>query len=51
MDTMKIIIQALVMSKLHYCYSLLAGTAGYQLDKATMHTKYGMKSNSQLMQI
>ena len=33
MDTMKIIIQALVVSKLDYCNSLLAGTAGYTLDK------------------
>ena len=33
MDTTKIIKQALVMSKLDYCNSLLAGTAGYQLDK------------------
>ena len=30
---MNIIIQALVVSKLDYCNLLLAGTAGYQLDK------------------
>ena len=29
----KIIIQALVLSKVDHCNSLLAGTAGYQLDK------------------
>ena len=33
MDTMKIIIQALVVSKLDNCNSVLAGKAGYQLDK------------------
>ena len=32
MNTMKIIIQALVVSELDYCNSLLPGTAGYQLD-------------------
>ena len=32
MDTMKIIIQALVVSKLDYCNLLLAHTAGCQLD-------------------
>ena len=39
MDTTNIIIQALVMSKLDCCNSLLAGTA-------TMHTEYGMQSNN-----
>ena len=33
MDSMKIVIQVLVLSKLDYCNSLLAGTTGYQLDK------------------
>ena len=33
MDTTKIIIQTFVVSKLDYCYSLVVGTAGYQLDK------------------
>ena len=33
MDITKIKIQALVVSKLDCCNSLLAGTAGYQLDK------------------
>ena len=33
MDTTKIIIQALVVSKLDYSNSLLAGTAGHQPDK------------------
>ena len=33
MDTTKIIIQALVVSKLDYCNSLLTDTAGYQLGK------------------
>ena len=32
-DTAKIIIQALVLSKLDYCKSLLAGSAKYQLEK------------------
>ena len=33
MDTMKLIMQAFVVSKLDYCNSLLAGTTGCQLDK------------------
>ena len=32
-DTIKTIIQALVMSKLNYCNSLLLGLANYQLNK------------------
>ena len=42
----KIIIQALVVSKLDYCNPLMADKAGYQWDKFTMHTKYGMQSNN-----
>ena len=32
-ETTKILLQALVLTKLDYCNSLLAGTAKYQLDK------------------
>ena len=32
-ETAKIIIQALILSKLYYCNSLLAGAAQYQLNK------------------
>ena len=32
-DRVKIVVQALIMSKLDYCNSLIIGSAEYQLDR------------------
>ena len=46
-QTVKTIIQALVISKLDYCNSILLGIPNYNIAKTTMNTKYGMQNGVQ----
>ena len=47
-DTVKIV-QALIMSKLDYCNSLLIGFAKYQLEKTPENTEHGLQVVLNLM--
>ena len=44
-ETTKIMMQALVLSKLDYCKSLLMGMTDYNLDKLQKNPKHGMQNN------
>ena len=49
-NTMKILMQAPVLSKIDYCNSLLIGTPKYNLDKAA-HAKHCMQDHPYHMEI
>ena len=49
--TAQVIVQALVLSKLDYCNSLLTGMANYQIQKLLVNPKHGMQNHHQSAKI